>query len=230
MDGTGSRPGGRWLDQQPPAFARQLLAGAVMRELAPGAPLTFIGDEAKSFIGILEGCAEITWTGYLNEIRLLQLCWPGHWLGEHALITGSPRRGSANARLPTLAAYVPHSHIHRLLEANPAWWRCFAELATSHMASAADGMIELLHRRPEGRCIGMLLRLAGIQPNAEIVSEHVRLPITQEELAGLTNLSRNAVGSLLRGLAEKRILTLRYGEIQIHSLSRLHAELEGFEH
>jgi CRP-like cAMP-binding protein len=72
---------------------------------------------------------------------------------------------------------------------------------------AADLMI----RDSERRCAAALLRLAGCRYAGPQDVTPVEVPLTQNELAGAANLSRNSVGTMLQRLATRGFVEVGYG-------------------
>jgi CRP/FNR family transcriptional regulator, cyclic AMP receptor protein len=217
--------GTKWLDRQPEDFREKLLSFAQTHPYSAQTPISHMGDEPQHFIGVLEGCVELTWAGLSGESTLLHLFWPGDWIGEYALITGQFRRGSLRARTKATVAFVQTRDLGRMLQEQPGWWKCLAELAADRAGLAADCMVDLMHRRPDVRCIAVLLRLAGSRVDDEVAVDEQFVPLSQEELAVLANLSRNSVGTVLRQLRRSGLVDVRYGGVVIRSMKRLRAHL-----
>ena len=87
-----------------------------------------------------------------------------------------------------------------------------ALMNTSIAMSAAD---DLLIRDTSRRCIATLLRLAGLRNTSGLTPPLSEVDVTQEELAYLSNLSRNATGLLLRDLQKRGLIELAYKSIRI---------------
>ncbi len=84
--------------------------------------------------------------------------------------------------------------------------------------------IDLLIRDPARRTIAVLLRLAGRrEPGA--ANSPVDIDTSQEDLATMSNLSRNAVGKILRRLEAEHVVRIGYRQITLLSPQALHARL-----
>ena len=80
------------------------------------------------------------------------------------------------------------------------FWFCAIALDPGSADAVASG-------DSERRCAAVLLRLGGRRLAGPNDTKPVEVPITQDELAGAANLSRNSVGTMLhrlkaRGLVE----------------------------
>jgi CRP-like cAMP-binding protein len=125
---------------------------------------------------------------------------PGELLGELGSIDGQPRSASAVALEPVEALVVPAADFRSIIERSPR--------AAVHLLGVVAGRLrEADRRRVEyaafdtvGRVAARLVELAGRygEPGPEGVL--IDLTITQEELAGWTGASREAVSKALHQL------------------------------
>ena len=85
---------------------------------------------------------------------------------------------------------------------------------------AADLQTVDSRRRVAGALLNAAgLRLAGDGP--------VALPLSQEDVGRMANLSRYPTGQILRGFAAAGLITSGYGQIRIERLAELRAIAEG---
>lgn len=215
-----------WLDRQPRKFRERLLSMCRPRIYRQGSSLAHMGDEIEEFMGILEGCAEIHWEGFGEQSYHIQLFWPGDWFGEYALITGKPRKVAAIARTDVKAAVVPARALLSMLEKHPSGWRSIADLAAEHYELAINNLIDHLHPGKDSRCAAILLGLAHKGGTLRETSGGISIPISQTELAQLSNLSRNSIGTALKQLREQGLVDLQYGNIRICSVAALAKHLD----
>ena len=89
------------------------------------------------------------------------------------------------------------------------------------MRLAAD----LLLRDPEQRTAAMLLRLAGLRNGMFLKPHQVPIHLSHEKLGQLVNLSRNAIGPILKSFENKGYLTVAYRSIDIQDAAGLAALL-----
>jgi CRP-like cAMP-binding protein len=84
---------------------------------------------------------------------------------------------------------------------------------------AADLMI----RDSDRRCAAALLRLAGCRQAGPQDATAVEVPLTQNELAGAANLSRNSVGTMLQRLEKRGFVEVGYGAVTVRAPAALRA-------
>ncbi len=103
-----------------------LAAGARLRTVAGGAPLTQSGEVATTIFLILEGLVEVeplrremAAAAESRPPRPSQF-GPGHLFGGEATLTGDGYPRTVRARTPVMVAELDHRLLHRLLAANPA--------------------------------------------------------------------------------------------------------------
>jgi CRP-like cAMP-binding protein len=113
------------------------------------------------------------------------------------------------------------SEFDALVVENPASWRFFTALALMNTSVAMGAADDLLIRDTARRCTATLLRLAGLRNSASLTPPLSEVDVTQEELAYLSNLSRNATGLLLRKLEKGGFIELAYKSIRIQDASAL---------
>jgi len=87
-----------------------------------------------------------------------------------------------------------------------------AVLATDLAIESAD---ERMIRDDRKRCIAVLLRLGNFRRSMPTSFNAGDIKIAQADLAFLSNLSRNAVGKILRELEENGMIALSYRNITV---------------
>ena len=81
----------------------------------------------------------------------------------------------------------------------------------------------MLIRDSERRCAAVLLRMGGHRFAGPADSDPVEVQLTQDELAGAANLSRNSVGAMLKRIAKRGLIELGYRGVTIRSPAMLRA-------
>ena len=82
---------------------------------------------------------------------------------------------------------------------------------------------DLLIRDSERRCAAVLLRLGGRRYVCLEDEESVEVPVTQHELAGAANLSRNSTGTMVQRLKARGLIDLGYRGMTIRAPAALRA-------
>ncbi|MCA0927078.1 Crp/Fnr family transcriptional regulator [Ruegeria profundi] len=130
---------------------------------------------------------------------ILHLAPAVFWLGYRPVVADEARIATATARSQVWCATIPRRRVRAMLDAKPQWWRHFVTLSLEYGDTAAMSGADLLISNAEARLIAVLLRFAGLR--GPTTNNTVLVPVTQQELASATNLSRNWTGRILRKLA-----------------------------
>ena len=109
------------------------------------------------------------------------------------------------------------------LAKRPEWWRHLIPPSLVYGDVAVTIAADLLIRDSERRCAAVLLRLGGCRFAGPEDKESVEVSVTQNELAGAANLSRNSVGTMLQRLKARGLIELGYRGMTVCSSKALRA-------
>jgi CRP-like cAMP-binding protein len=137
------------------------------------------------------------------------------WMGYGPLLHGTRRVVNAQARTPAWIATFPKSKVIPLLESRPGWWRPFMKLMAIYGDVMSLTAADLLIPKSDLRLAAVLLRFGGARHAAAASAEPIRVPVTQEELAAASNMSRNSTGAILRRFTAMGLVETGYGSIDI---------------
>jgi CRP-like cAMP-binding protein len=215
-----------WLAMTDPAFTDAALSVCRWRLLGDGELLSHPQLEEETMFGIAEGHV-VGERHPLGSVDFgLSAVWHvGSWVGFAPLISGAERRGTIRARGDALVAVMAGPVMHRLLAAQPAWWREMAKLPYLVSQIHAGAGQDLLRRDAGDRCLAVLLLLAGCRWADPETARPFVAPVSQQELGERCNLSRNGVIKALRPLADAGLITLGYRRIEVHDARALRARL-----
>jgi CRP/FNR family cyclic AMP-dependent transcriptional regulator len=199
-----------WLSSTSPEFQRAILAGCDCRPLEAGAPLQVGGEDHGEMIGLAAGILELRTTLGPADTAIMHFAHPVFWLGFVPTLFKQPRRVGASAKTQAWLMRVPEATIRRALKENPHWWAFFLQPLLEYGDLTVTIAADLMIRDSERRCAAALLRLAGCRYAAPQNVTPVEVPLTQNELAGAANLSRNSVGTLLQRLATRGLVEVGY--------------------
>ncbi len=208
-----------WLATTAPGFAERLLALANWRQFAAGAAITHAGDSSGDLYGIAEGAVALSSALGPADAPVTHVARAGHWFGYVPLVTGDTRVMSAVACSPTLVAHVAQPVIERHLAAHPGDWRAIAQMGIADVRLAVNVATDLMIRDSRRRCAATLLRLAGCR--FENAATAPTAFISQQDLAGIANLSRSTTNAILAEFAGQGMIERGYHEITIRDASAL---------
>jgi len=193
--------GGRFLEELTADEAHELRAAG--RERAYGANVTLFheGDDAGPVIVLLRGRVKVAAADSGRE-AIIAVREPGDLIGEMSAIDGSPRSATATALEPVEVIVVSREAFVAFLDRTPGVALLLARALARRLRDADRKRIEYLAQDTVGRVCSRLVELADRFGETESDGVHIELAITQEDLAGWTGSSREAVIRALRTLRE----------------------------
>jgi CRP-like cAMP-binding protein len=190
----------------PAAVLDALRAAGRKRRYPVGTTLLNEGDRSASVILVEQGRVKIS--SYTEDGReiVLAVRGPGDLLGELSAIDGGAMSATASALDPVQATVMPVEEFHEFLTRHAEAGVALLEIVTRRLRDADRKRIEFGAYDSVGRVARRLLELA--ERFGETTSEGVRisLPLSQEEIAGWTGSSREAVSKALRVLRDRGLV------------------------
>jgi len=208
---------GGWLSATPAEFQEAILSRCAWGRLEAGAPIQAGGEEAGELIGLARGIVA------MRTMPIMHFVHPVFWFGYVPILTGQPRRIAASARSPVWLARIPQATVRALLAERPEWWRHLMQLSIIYGDVSQTVAADLLIRDSERRCAAVLLRLGGRRFGGPDDKVPLEVSVTQNELAGAANLSRNSVGTMVQRLKERALIEPGYRGMTIRSPAALRA-------
>ena len=171
---------------------------------------------------LLEGRVKLTCATEDGREVVLAVRGPGDLLGELSAIDQAPRAATAIALERVEALAVPPAEFLSFVDQTPRAARAIMELLTARLREADERLVSYSAQDSLGRVAGRLLEMSQRfgQP-AEGGEIRIDLPISQEELAGWTGSSREAVAKALQALRALGCIRTERRCITITDLERL---------
>lgn len=204
-----------WFGKAPEAFQDVLLARCEWRTYSAGQPIYRTTDKHSDLFGIVDGTVEVFSRFGIGDNPLLHLLHEGTWVGHGALVSGGSPPLSVSARTEARIAVVPQRAAYELLAARPEWWRVFAIAMLEAVAITATAYSDMLIPEKERRCACGLLRITGLLPPRRSRPELAQAAVTQEELAGITNVSRTTLLQILRQFEGAGLIEQSYRSVRV---------------
>ena len=176
---------------------------ASRRRHARGAPLFHENDESDSVVVVLAGRVKVSTVTDDGREVVLAFRGPGDLVGELSAIDRRPRSATMSAVEPVEALTLAASEFRAFLHAHPRVAILLLEMLTRRLRDADRKRVEFAAHDTVGRVSARLVELAETHGRAAGGGVEITLPLSQEELAGWTGASREAVGKalqLMRGL------------------------------
>lgn len=211
-----------WLSRQDRRTQDLICAKMRLFNLPKGRMLFDMEDSATELYCLVSGCAVITIPHPVQGVINGHVMFPGRWFGEPAALGRRQRIMSVFARRPAELLAISQSAIADLLKAEPQLAWVFFNLMASNVEEYLLHAVDLLVVDPKIRLCSRLLTFGGRLLNY-LPPSPVPIPMTQEELAAASNMSRSTVYHLLSELVEQGICELGYREVRIMDMQRLAA-------
>ena len=206
---------GHWFAGLPARLQDALVSQARPLNLAAGECLFRRGDPPCGLYAVIEGAVRVGVSAENGRRR----CWPW-WsrptgsarsacsTASHAPMTPSPKADAVAQRAPGGAA--------KMLEAEPAWWREFAQLMSQKLRLAFIALEEMSLLPAPQRLARRLLMIA--EGYGETSGRRRVIHLAQEQLALMLAVSRQTTNQILKELEAQGVVHLNYGEIEILDL------------
>jgi CRP-like cAMP-binding protein len=200
-----------------------LLGRGRRRRYRRGATVFHEGGGSDAIVVVLSGRVKVSTVTPEGKEVVLAFRGPGDLLGELSAIDREARSATVGALEAVDAAVVAATDFRAFLSAHPRVAILLLEMLARRLRDADRKRVEFGAHDTLGRVAARLVELA--ERYGEPVTDGVRitLPLSQEELAGWTGSSREAVGKALhalRGLGWVRTERRRITVLEMEPLRR----------
>jgi CRP/FNR family transcriptional regulator, cyclic AMP receptor protein len=178
-----------------------LLSVTRERALASGESLFRLGDPGSSFAVLLTGRFKVVSRAGTGRNVLLGLRGPGDLVGEIAILDEGARTADVIAVEAARVAIGSAETLRRVLAERPSAMLALARSLNRRLREADEGRVELAALTGHARVAVRLVQLARRYGQSTADGLIIALPLSQDEIADWTGLSRPAVA---RALAEFR--------------------------
>ena len=184
----------------PPEDRAALERAGIRREYRRGSHILHRGDDPAGVLVLLEGRVKIVAPNAEGREAVLAFRGPGDLVGELGAIDHRRRSASVAAIEPVVALAFAASDFQRLAEARPAIGTALLQVLASRLRQSDADVASMGAQDVLGRVTRRLIELCeryGADCDSGVT---IKLPLTQEELAGWTGASREAVSKALNAL------------------------------
>ncbi|MEV0351040.1 Crp/Fnr family transcriptional regulator [Nonomuraea sp. NPDC050680] len=199
--------------------AEEMRAAGRPRRWERGATVMSEGDTSDWVLVLTEGRVKVSSHTSSGTEVVLAVRGPGGLLGEMSAIDGSPRSATVTALEPIAGIVI--RDFPAFLQAHGRIAVLLMQLVTGRLRDADRKRIEYGAFDTTGRVATRLIELAeryGEKTNSGV---RVALPLSQDELAGWTGASREAVSKALRLLRDRGLIETGRRRVVIHDLDGL---------
>ncbi|RBQ17858.1 Crp/Fnr family transcriptional regulator [Spongiactinospora rosea] len=196
-----------------------LRASARPRRWERGAVVMSEGDTADWVVVLTSGRVKVSSHTESGTEVVLAVRGPGALLGDMSAIDGGPRSGTVTALEPVEALVI--SDFSGFLRANGQVAVLLMKLIIGRLRDSDRKRIEYGAFDTTGRVATRLVELAERYGEQSADGVRVALPLSQDELAGWTGASREAVSKALRSLRDRGLIETGRRRVTIHDLEAL---------
>jgi CRP-like cAMP-binding protein len=174
----------------PPDALDALRSASTLREVARNEVLFCQGDTATELFGIVSGRVAILTKSPDGRESLVAVLEAGSLFGELPLFDGGLRSADVRALEPTQLFVVEYQAVRAAITSNPDVLWVILRMFARRLRATDDSLADAVFLDVPARTAKRLLEIAGN-------SDEFRLPMTQEDLAGLVGASRERVNKAL---------------------------------
>jgi len=191
------------------------------RRFRSGATLFHEGDHSDWIGLVLKGRVKVSCYGADGRERLVAVVGPGELLGELSAIDSEPRSATATALEPLDVHVLTSDEFVALLEKNPAATLGILRSVIGRLRESDKRRVEFGALDTVGRIGRLIIELAERYGEETDSAIRIRLPLSQEELAGWAGASREAVVKALRQMRSRGWIETGRREIRVLDLPAL---------
>jgi CRP-like cAMP-binding protein len=179
---------------------RSLRERGTVRKFPKGSALFHAGQESDRVLVVLSGHVKLVRATDDGREVMLALRGPGELLGEQSALDGDARSASAVAIEPVEALAVSTPDFLSFVSRTPAAAMFVMKLLSARLRDADRKRLEFSAQDSVGRLASRLVELCEAYGEKVEAGLKIDLPLTQEDLAGWTGSSREAVSRALQQL------------------------------
>jgi CRP/FNR family transcriptional regulator, cyclic AMP receptor protein len=201
---SGEATEGSWslLDLLEQDDRRELEARAGRRRFKSGSTLTHEGARGSEVFVVLSGRVKVTVTTPEGREIVLQFCGPGELVGEFSVIDRGSRSGTAEALEPVEALAISAADFRALIDKRPGFAVALLRNLVRRFRDSDRMRVEFAAAQTLGRVAARLVELVDRHGEPFDGGIAITLPLSQEELAGWTGSSREAIAKALHTLRD----------------------------
>jgi CRP/FNR family cyclic AMP-dependent transcriptional regulator len=183
-----------------PEQSEALREHGIVRVFRKGQAVFHQGGSSDRVVVLLSGRVKVSSVTEEGKEIVLAFRGPGDLLGELSALDGEPRSASVEAIEPVEALAIPASDFRSYLISHPEVALLLLRMLSRRLRDADRKRVEYGAHDTVGRVAARLVELAERYGEPVKRGLQIGLPISQEELAGWTGASREAVSKALQTL------------------------------
>ena len=207
METTGTNPGVGFFGQLDPTDREAIRSRSRPRRFDAGSTLMYGGQVGTEVLVLVSGRVKVSYLTRDGREVILDFRGPGDLLGEIAVVDGNPRSNTVDAIEAVEALAMPAADFKALVASSPTLANELLQNMIRRFRDADRKLIEFGATNTVGRVAARLVEMVDRFGTVTATGHAIDLPITQDELAGWTGASREAVAKALQTLRELALIT-----------------------
>lgn len=191
------------------------------RRFRAGSALMYEGQVGTEVMFLVSGRVKITYLTIDGRELILDFRGPGELLGEMAVVDGNPRSNTVEAIEAVEALAMKAADFKALIASRPTLANQLLQHTIRRFRDSDRKLIEFGASHTIGRVAARLVEMVERFGTVSAAGHVIDLPITQEELAGWTGASREAVAKALQSLRERGLITTERRRLTVLDLAGL---------
>lgn len=221
MATTGTNPGIGFFEELDPADREAIKARSGLRRFPAGSRLMYEGQVGSEVLVLVSGRVKVTYLTQDGREVILDFRGPGDLLGEMAVVDGKPRSNTVEAIEAVEALAMTATDFKALVASSPTLANRLLQNMIRRFRDSDRKLIEFGASHTVGRVAARLVEMVERFGTPTAAGHVIDLPISQDELAGWTGASREAVAKALHTLRELHLITTDRRRITVLDLPGL---------
>lgn len=190
-----------------PAEVEEVHASFRQAHYTAGQAIHFAGEEATRLSIVAAGRVKLARPALDGQEVLLEILGPGDYFGSLADLGDHAYREDATSHTECCVLYTTAGEFHRLLERYPVVALSTLDIVAGRLRDAQESIEQISTYPVERRVAAALIRLAGQAGRANDESVLIEMPLSRQDLAGMTGAQVETVSRVIsdfrrRGLVE----------------------------
>jgi CRP/FNR family transcriptional regulator, cyclic AMP receptor protein len=207
-----------------------LLSATHERRLGAGDPLFRHGDAGSTFALLLAGRFKLVTRASTGRRVLLGLRGPGDLIGEIAILDKGSRSADVIAVEPARVAVGSADALNRILAERPSAVLALCRSLNRRLRESDEARVEMAALTGNARVAVRLVQLGRRYGRVGRGGTEIDLPLSQDEIADWTGLSRPAVARALADFRRDGLVTTGRRSVTLADPGRLEAFAEQADH
>jgi len=197
---------------------RAVLAGARRRRFVRGDVIFHEGERGDTLHLLDRGHVAVRVTTPMGDTATLRVLGRGDTFGELAVVSPAPRNATVEALDAVETLGLHRGHFDDLRRAHPGIDRVLLEAVIAEVRRLSTQLLEAMYVPVPTR---VYRRLADLTVLYAPGGGPVVIPITQDDLAGLSGTTRPTANKVLQELADNGVIDISRGKISVVDPDRL---------